>query len=407
MRSTHDINLSWLTRLRWGAVGGQLTTIAVVHSALEIRLPLVPLAVILGIEVVTNVTCVILLRSRAAREVHLAALLTLDIVTLTALLYFTGGPYNPFSFLYLVYIALAAVVLRPAWTWPLGLLSVAGFGMLFVGHVPIAEMGGHAHHLRTHVEGMGVAFAVAAAFTLYFTSRIKRALALREEELERARAATEKQSRLASLATLATGAAHELSTPLGTIAVAARELERRLERLGDPAAREDACLIRSEVARCRAILEQLAADAGHAADGVRAEITVRELATAIAGDRDVTIQVADDIGAHRVSVPVRPLVQALAGLVTNAVTAAGTAVELRCALEAGALRVEVRDHGPGMAPEVLARAGEPFFTTKEPGSGMGLGLFLARTVVERLGGTLQLESKPGAGTRAIATVQDT
>jgi two-component system sensor histidine kinase RegB len=107
------------------------------------------------------------------------------------------------------------------------------------------------------------------------------------------------------------------------------------------------------------------------------------------------------------SVPVRPLVQALAGLVTNAVAAAGTAVELRCALEAGALRVEVRDHGPGMAPEVLARAGEPFFTTKEPGSGMGLGLFLARTVVERLGGTLQLESKPGAGTRAIATVQDT
>src|SRR6218665_3315595 len=198
-------------------------------------------------------------RERPIPEGLTWAVMALDVVLLTVLLELSGGASNPFSALYLVHIALAAVVLREGWTWALTVLAVACFGELFVG----APAHHHIHDMRMHLEGMWAAFALAAGFIVYFVQRVTRALAAREAELVSARAASARHDKLAALATLAAGAAHELSTPLSTIAVVARELERHLERAGqETSSLEDVRLIREQVARCRDILARMASDAG-------------------------------------------------------------------------------------------------------------------------------------------------
>ena len=389
-----QINFSWLLKLRWGAIAGQVVTIAGVYWLMHIRLPLLPLGAIIGIELLSNIFYTWRIR-RPTREWERPALMALDVLLLTALLYFTGGPFNPFSFFYLVEIALGAAVLRPRWIWALVVLSIGCSGLLFLDYreLPIT----HAEHMAIHLQGMWVAFGVAAAFIVYFLLRITRALSEREAELEASRQQTVRSERLASLATLAAGAAHELATPLGTIALVAKELERALAArpAGDDAA-ADVQLIREQVQRCRAILDQMATDAGeHAGENIvpcsLAEILALE---------NVRVELDDAARTRQFLFPPRALGQAIRGIVKNALDASPDVV-VRASCENGHVRIEVRDQGAGMPPDVLARAGEPFFTTKPPGKGMGLGIFLTRALVERLGGSLRLVSVVGKGTTAI------
>jgi two-component system sensor histidine kinase RegB len=444
----YRINLSWLVRLRYGAILGQLVVILAVDRAMGMALPLVPLGVILAVEVATNLMCAAWLRRAVrVREYHVGLLVALDVVLFTLLLYFTGGPTNPFSFLYLIHIALAALVLGSRWMWALVVLTLACSGALFLRHAPLAmesrpndehaahdhaahdhaahaahDHAAHAAHTShaahaaggehgdhdygMHLRGMWVALAVAATFIVYFLQRATRELAQREAELALAREHTVQHERLASLATLAAGAAHELATPLSTIAVVARELERRLEKAEEDAASNDARLIREQVERCRSILSQMAADAGEPVGDVARNLSVGELLeTATAGlegvDRiEVTVS-KEAQGRSIVALP-RPLAQALRSLVKNALdaTSAPDRIELEVSIDRGDWRFCVNDTGPGMAPEVRARAMEPFFTTKPAGQGMGLGLFLTKSVAEQHGGRLEIDSTPGQGTRA-------
>jgi two-component system, sensor histidine kinase RegB len=405
MRDAHAINFRWLVMLRWGAIAGQIATIAVVGLGLGITLPLAPLAVVFALELASNVVCTLWVRG--ARDVHegmLAALMLADVLLLTALLSLTGGPFNPFSCLYLVNIALAAVVLRPAWTWTLVVGSLACFAALFA-QPQWGPQRVHAEHMQMHLEGMWVAFGVAAVFIVYFVQRVTRALAARDAELAAARTRTARHERLASLTTLAAGAAHELSTPLSTIAVAAKELERQLARGAHGAdAAADARLIREQVERCRDILEHMAAEAGQSAGEAIVAVRLGDLVEgAVHGfPNRAWVRVSIDERTRRCTVdaPPRAVQQALRGVLENARHASprDVAVEVRVRADDSGCRIEVRDEGSGMSPEVLARAGEPFFTTKPPGEGMGLGLFLARAVLERLGGRLELSSEPGSGT---------
>jgi two-component system sensor histidine kinase RegB len=258
-----------------------------------------------------------------------------------------------------------------------------------------------------HVQGMWVAFGVAAAFIVYFIQRVRGALAERDAELDAARAASTRHEKLASLATLAAGAAHELATPLSTIAVVAKELERALG--ADAAATStagDARLIREQVERCRAILAQMAADAGESTGEAPEPVAIATMLEAaladLAGRGRVAVSVAREGAAGAVvRVPARALAQAFRGVVKNALEASAGEVRVEVGRSAEGWRLAVHDRGTGMTPEVLAHAGEPFFTTKNGdgiGRGMGLGLFLARAVVERLGGGLEIDSVAGRGT---------
>ena len=416
--------------LRWAAIAGQIATIAGVQAFLHLDLPLGALGVIIAIEAATNAFISLWLRRRKGVPQALPiGALVVDVLALTGLLYWTGGPHNPFNFLYLVYIALAAVVLRPAASWALVLLSCLAFGGLFVDSVPLGALGGHGDHgaghehhahqhgagasmedmastdpMALHLRGMWVAFAVGAGFIVSFVTRVKRTLAEQEEALAFARESALRSERLASLATLAAGAAHELATPLGTIAIVAKELELELEHRGGAAsAVEDARLIRSQVSRCRKVLDQLAVDAGESPGETERRIRLDALVSE-ALDGLPSPRVLVDLGLELqerclVGFPTA-LAQTLRGLIRNGLDASGPDGVVRVTGEGrpSGVVLSVVDEGEGMDPATLARATEPFFTTKEHGQGMGLGLFLARTAVERLGGTLTLRSRPGEGT---------
>jgi two-component system sensor histidine kinase RegB len=256
---------------------------------------------------------------------------------------------------------------------------------------------------------MWVAVAVVAVVLTTFVGRITRALREREAALLRIREIAARNARLASLTTLAAGAAHELGSPLGTIAVIAGDVARASE--GSPAfasLADDARLLRSELARCRAILDRMSGRA--------------ERAESEPGDPLLAAEVADVLGrgelgeaAHRIDLRLDAPPDARLGsrsdfaavvlpLVRNAVDA--SPVDARVSVEVGVdrerVRVCVRDGGHGMDAQTLARAGEPFFTTRSAGRGTGLGLFVVRLHAERLGGTLRLDSAPGRGTSAHA-----
>jgi two-component system sensor histidine kinase RegB len=406
MSGTH---LPWLVRLRWGAIVGQISTIVFVHTVMAISLPLAPLAVLIAVETLINVGLVVLGRTRRPQtERLLAATLAADVVILTGILFFTGGPFNPFSFLYLVYLALAAVVLSRAWIWALVGLSIVCSAALFYGNAFLnldsSNPQSHMQHMQMHMQGMWIAFTVAACFIGYFIARVRRALAQGEQALADERAHAARRERLASLATLSAGAAHELATPLGTIAVVAKELERQAGDLKGHAL-EDVRLIRAQVERCRAILTQMAADAGDPAGEAPAAVPVATIIREALHELPLASAVNVEPGGAPadVRVPPRAVTQAVRAIVKNAleVSTAGArqgAVNIATGASAGWATIRIADGGAGMSPEVLARAGEPFFTTKEPGKGMGLGLFLARTVLDRAGGKLDIASRPGHGT---------
>ena len=415
MLSPSAITLRWVSRLRWGAAFGQAATVMATAWLLRLAVPLGWLATVIGATVATNVALVFWLRRpRDVSPRLLAAVLAFDTLSLYALLYLTGGPSNPFSVLFLVQIALAALVLGLGYALAITVLSTAAYAALFGWNVPLAGME-HMHHAGTsafsvHLQGMFVAFLLAAVLIAYFVTRVALELRARERALVVAERRAQTNEKLASLSTLAAGAAHELGTPLATIAVVATELERAAHRLADGGSlRDDARLIRTEVERCSAIVRQMSRDAGATVGEAPEPLAGREVAARLL--RGTPPEQVDRLDVEAADVelhlPPRALVQVLGSLVKNAFDASypggRVRVALQTRLEDGAPRAcfVVGDHGLGMNESELSRMGEPFFTTKPPGAGMGLGVFLARAFADRLGGHLSFSSQPGKGTTVV------
>jgi two-component system, sensor histidine kinase RegB len=401
------VNFAWLVRLRFGAVLGQLSVILIVRAVLGTELPLLHLGAVLALELLVNAWAVALLRHpERVAERHVTWGVSLDLMLFSALLYFSGGPANPFSFLYLIHIALAAIVLPPRTSYLLVAGALGCSLLLFWLHVPLPhDHAQHQHEYSWHMRGMWVAFGLAAVFIVYFIQRVLRELRQIEHELLASRERATRGEAVAALATLSAGAAHELASPLSTIAVASGELLRHLpEGTASSTAREDVLLIKSQIDRCRAILDQLALEAGQAHGSAFGALTWEQiLEKSLDGLPRGRLEVSPPAGpALAVSGSLGAVSQALRNLVKNALDATEPSgvVALVVSHDASRLTFSVKDDGPGMTDAVLARATEPFFTTKPTGQGMGLGLFLAQSVAQQMGGTLELASAPGQGTRA-------
>src|SRR5678815_342837 len=359
------VDVSWLVRLRWAAALLFLLLAFAARSVFHIPVPLLAVGVVWTAQVASNVALGLRLRThRTVRTTTVAALMSLDTLLLTLLLALSGGPSNPFSVLYLVDVALGAVVLTPALTWALLGLALLCFGALFLPMPwsPGAALG-HAELMELHLRGMWVAFALAGCTLVAFVLRVRRALAEREAELTRERERAQRRDRLASLATLAAGTAHALGSPLSTIAVAAHELERRLRSI--PEAADDARLIREQVDRCREALARMSTESGQAPGEMLqsrpVSLLLDEALEGLPEPERVRIELEEGVREATAALPVRAVGQSVQALVRNALQAspAGRPVLLRLGLEGDRLRVEVEDQGEGMAPEVLARAGEP------------------------------------------------
>jgi two-component system sensor histidine kinase RegB len=411
-RSAAAITLTWLVRLRWGFFFAQAATIVVARYVLAVDVPIGALAVVVAAAGVSNFALGAWAKNQPdPSDAALGVVFALDTLLLTALLYFSGGPANPFSAFYLVHVTIAAVVLGMRWAAVVVLLSVLSYATLFFAHVNVPAME-HAHHSGTafsvHLQGMWVALTIAASRIAYFVTRVSGALRAREAELLRTQELAARNEKLASLSTLAAGAAHELGSPLGTIAIAAKELERSIRSAPDEAI-ADARLIRDELERCRAIVSRMSASAGQTLGEIAEPTTSAAVVAALrARMGDATLSGVDvQIADATFDAPTQGLVQVLSNLVQNALHATpegGTPVVLVSDVASGSVRFTVVDHGRGVAREDLDRVGEPFFTTKPPGQGMGLGLFLARAFADRYGGELVFASEEGKGTRVTLSL---
>jgi two-component system sensor histidine kinase RegB len=425
-----NIAFSRILMLRWGAMLCQTLLVIAAYVFFKTVTPLPLLVLIIGFGGGSNIAFHRLFkkRNRTIPDGLFALVMFLDIMLLTALLHYTGGAMNPFTFLFLIHISLGAILMRPPWAWTLAVFTTLCYAALFYlpqldtvqGHLasenkPISicesnSMVGNLlnNDMSLHLQGMWLAFAITVFFIVFFVNKIQEDLedhqkTLNELELERNRS-----EKLASLATLSAGAAHEFSTPLATIAVASGEMLTTLkQQSADPELIDDTHLIREQVARCREILYQMSADAGeHLAEALRT-FTIEELCREVVDWFPTNIQerieIISDIQGMSIRMPFRTVKRIIRGLVKNAVEASGETdrVTLLCRRDNKFLYFEVQDQGEGMDEETLARAIEPFFTTKEPGKGLGLGLFLTESAAERFGGILQLDSTPGKGTKAI------
>lgn len=416
-RPRSEINLQWMIHLRWAAIAGQLITVLVVRFVLEVEIHLAALLGVIGLEFGTNAYLLLLLRklatqrhsgiegtftgaaaTRRLRALQLGVTL-LDTTLLATLLELSGGVTNPFCAFLIIHVALGAVLL------PLRHSLVAAGGvavalvLLKLVRTDVPELTSSVH-LREW--GTVVAVSLTSLLSVIFVSRVNSALVQRSELLEQERERRERRRHLEALGTLAAGAAHELGTPLSTIAIIAKELERRLEREGaneDDLA--DARLIRDEVARCRRILGRMSTEAG---DGPGEEIVGtslpdlgRQVLGEMAGASAVVLTVEG--GDEPVDLPREGLATSVRALVQNALDASppGVKVDLRLLRTDEALTISVIDEGEGMDSQQIERALEPFFTTKEVGRGMGLGLYLASSFIESLGGELLIESSRGRG----------
>ncbi len=405
----------WLLQLRWLAVLGQLMTIFVAYFLLEVRLPLSQLLSLIGLTAATNIAFGWWLRRDAAWSdedqtsgTWSSYLMLLDLFTLTGMLYLTGGVTNPFSLFYFVNLAVGGVILRPVWAWSLTALAVLGYGVLIRWHRPVETLATGDLQLTEWVPTIGlfVAFATCAPVVTLFVTQIAAELTLHQQRLRQSEADRVRSRQLEGLTTLAAGAAHELATPLATIDIIVRELGRHLAACATPpTVNNDLGLIESELETCRQILMRMRAAAGDQSGQSWQVTTVEDLIdVTLEGVRDPhRVEVIDgpeSVEQQRLWLPREAVAQAIRNLIHNGLDAGGADghVQLATHIEGTDLWISIRDHGSGMSNEQIRRAGEPFFTTKEPGLGMGLGLFLTRNVIQRLEGEIVLESKVGQGT---------
>lgn len=392
-------HLRRMLQMRWYAVGGQLALILAARPLLDITLPLIPMfAIVLLLAGFNLAARRRLARSHAVSDGELFAQLWVDITALTLLLYFSGGAANPLVSLYLPSIAIAAVVLPGRFVWGIVALSAICYSLLMHWYVPL-QVTDPERAMPLHLAGMWLIFVVSAALIAWFVVRMAATIRQRDRELAAAREEALRNERVIALGSLAAGAAHELGTPLATMAILAGELSRH----AGPNAQmqDDLALLREQVEHCKGILTSLAARAGQArAEGGGAIGLDRWLEQVIARWRRLRPHAVAKVSLRSTApaaciVGEATLEQALLNLFNNAADAGEGAIDIEGEWDATCLRIEVGDRGPGFDAKVLRAAGRAFVSTREEGS--GIGLFLAHAVVERLGGRIRLARREGGG----------
>lgn len=413
--------LRWLWHLRWFAFFGQSVTVLVTALVLPRVLYLPGLLAILLFDLILTLAVGAISPRLSEKDCTrcIFFLLCADTVALTFLLYWSGGAHNPFTSFYLLHIALAGILLTRAKAVIVALLSVAGYGMLrqhvleFCGLEP--TWGGISEDL--HHNGMLVALILTGVCLAWFVGGLREDLRRRDSELRVSRKLLEREERFAGIATLAAGVAHELATPLSTVAVVCRELERTAG-IGcqSKACTEDVRLIREQIERCRAIIDRLNVDSGSDLGTAPESIRIGQLQELLASElapelfKRVRWNLDQAIQQRSVLTPCMPFLQAIAVLLKNAADAdpSRQAIEifaLETALSGSpAVAITISDSGKGIPASVIEHLGEPFKTTKPAGQGMGLGLYIVRLFAERMRGRLDISPRKGGGTDARLTL---
>jgi two-component system sensor histidine kinase RegB len=407
------VRLMTLVLIRWLAIGGQLVAIFTVHFGLGYPLPIQYCLPIIAVSALLNV--VVSLRAPSTRRLTqqaTAAFLSFDLVQLTLLLAVTGGLENPFSVLLLAPVAIGAAAL-PMWgTLGVVALALAAATILGFKYLPLPwRVGEHFVLQHEYVWGIWVAHVLAIGFSAVYIRRIATEARHMSEALAATQGILTREHRLAALGGLAAAAAHELGTPLATIALVAKELVHEVPP--DSPLAEDVALLMSQAQRCREILSRLSMRPEES-DTHATRMPLRALLDEIiAPHRDFGIAVLTEVDVSTSPEPVidrRPeLLHGLGNIIENAVDFAKSRVLVGVRWDERDIWLTVSDDGPGFSPEIIDRLGEPYVTTRPAETnlraaldddlpqGMGLGFFIAKTMIERIGGRLRFENLGGAG----------
>ncbi len=410
-RTSRRLRLDTVVRLRWLAVLGQSAAIASVHLGLGFKLPLAACILLIVASVWLNIGLrVSYPMSHRLSDRAASGLLAYDVLQLGALLFLTGGLQNPFALLFLAPVLISATAQPPIHTLWLGALVVAVASFLAFAHLPLPWHPAAPLNLPTlYVGGIWVSILLGVIFTAVYAWRVSAEADDLAEALSAAEMVMAREQHLSQLDGLAAAAAHELGTPLATITLVAKEIAN-VAPPGSPLA-EDIALLRQEVDRCRKILSTLTALDEDS--GPLSTFGLRQLLEEIAGPQrpfGVPILVsATGAGSEPVMRRNPSVLYGIGNLVDNAVDFAVTGVTLTGAWTDARVTVEVIDDGPGFAPDILLRAGEPYITSRgrsrdrTAGSarqdqaarqGLGLGLFIAKTLLERSGAQIRFANNP-------------
>ncbi|MDB5459160.1 MAG: two-component sensor histidine kinase [Caulobacteraceae bacterium] len=403
------LRLRTLVALRWSAIGGQMLALLVVRFLLGFDFPLLGCLGIIALSALFNLGLVLALSpQRVLRQWEAALQLGFDVLQLAGLLFLTGGVGNPFAVLLIVPVILAASSMKGRDTLVLAGLAVAVVVVLAAASLPLPWREAPPLVLPGLYRWIAAgALAIAIGVTAGYARAAAAESARMELALHAAEAVLAREQRMSALGGLAAAAAHELGTPLATIAIVAKEMSR--ESPPGPM-REDAELVSSQAQRCRDILRRLA-EAPDTEDAVHARVSLPQLLEEIAGPPETDDEVRVEwsvVGPPDTEPPElvrQPEVgHALTSFVENALDFAKTEVRLVGRYDYDSIAIEVRDDGPGFAPEIFAKLGEPYITSRPAGEnspsghlGMGLGFFIAKTLLERTGAQVDFHNARNGG----------
>jgi two-component system sensor histidine kinase RegB len=397
------VRLDTILRLRWLAALGQLAAIFIVVQGLEFDLPIFPCVTIIGLSALLNLALQMAFNPMQRLEpVYAAALLALNIAELAALLFFTGGLENPFSFLFLAPVLISATALPTRFTIALGIFAVACATALGFFHLPLPWDSDDPMVLPPiYLFGVWLSILVAIGVTSLYAFQVTE----EARKLSDALAATElvltREQHLTQLDGLAAAAAHELGTPLSTIFLISRELEKTTP--GDSPLADDLKTLREQAQRCRDILAKITqlSSTGAPFDRMPLSTLIEE---AVAPHRDFGIAIKVRIAVAGASEPVGmrnpAILYGVGNILENAVDFARDIVEVNAWWNADTVEIVISDDGPGIAPDMLKRIGEPYLSRRRSAdeasgehSGLGLGIFIARTLLERTGAKVSFSNR--------------
>ena len=418
--ASRRIKLDTLIGLRWIAIGGQTAAVLVVWLWLGFPMPVALCFVLTALSAWLNLFLKLRFPANLRlRDTPAAALLAYDAVQLAGLLYLTGGLQNPFALLLLVPVMVSATALSLRHTIALGALTLLVTTLLWPFHHPLPwnATAGEMNQLPVlYIGAVWLAILSALMFSAFYTFRV----ASEARKLANALAATElvleREYHLSDLDGLAAAAAHELGTPLATIAVVAKELQKEIKP--DSPLEPDIALLISQSERCRNILGQLTSlgtqsDWSHDRRGIRA-LLAEAVEPYTDGDIEVLIEIGESKGPEPADRRNPATLYGIGNLIENAVDFARKRVEVKASWNENQVKVEIVDDGPGFAAEVIDRIGEPYVTTRAPAGnleakhheagGLGLGFFIAKTFLERSGARLRLANHPRPGSGAVVRI---
>lgn len=407
--STPNRNLVRLTIVRGITWTGFLLLIVVGIKLLDFKLPVAEIFGVVGAMGVLNIaTWWRLGRPRAVDHTEYLLHLLADVAGLSLLFYFSGGSTNPFINYYLVPITIAAATLPWRHAWTIAGCAMAGYTFLMFFYYPVAQLG-HVHSgtpLSLHVLGMWLNFGLSAGLVTFFIYKMAHALRSRDQALSRTREGALRNEQVLAVATQAAGTAHELGTPLSTMAVLLKEMQH--DTSASTLLKEDIALLRQQVDLCKSHLQRLVSNADRRR---MAEPEIRDAETwlddvvqrwlVIRPDVSHTLDVVERRGRPWIAVDAT-LDQALTNLLNNAADANPEQIAIHLEWQEESVVIDIRDHGPGIALSIADQLGDTFVSTKS--KGMGIGLFLTHATINRFGGGVSLYNHPDGGTLTEVTL---